>query len=48
VIANVISEEAIASGGEFKLTLAVSTNGLLWSDEKHLEFRIEDGKLLAR
>jgi hypothetical protein len=48
VLANVLSEESISSGGDFKLTLAVSSNGLSWSDERNLEFRIEDGKLLAR
>jgi hypothetical protein len=48
LLANVISEESLASGGEFKLTLAVSGNGILWSEEKTLEFQIKDGKLQAR
>lgn len=47
VLANALSEESLTSGGEFRLTLAISSNGLIWSDEKSLEFRIEDGKLLA-
>ena len=48
ILANLLSEESLASGGEFKLTLAVSGNGLLWSEEKTLEFQIEGGLLLAR
>jgi hypothetical protein len=48
LLANVISEESLASGGEFKLTLAVSSNGLNWSDERYVDFRIVDGKLLKK
>lgn len=48
LLANVVSEESLAAGGEFKLTLAVSSNGLIWSDEKSLEFRIEGGELKGR
>jgi hypothetical protein len=43
-----MSEESLASGGEFRLTLAISANGLIWSDEKSLEFRIEGGELKTR
>lgn len=46
ILANLASEESLASGGEFKLTLAISSHGHLWSDEKSLEFRVEEGKLL--
>jgi hypothetical protein len=45
VLANMISEDSLSSGGEFRLTLAVSSNGLLWSDEKALEFQVQDGRL---
>ena len=48
VLANLISEESLSLGGEYKLTLAVSGAGRLWSDEKTLEFRIEDRQLMAR
>ena len=48
LLANVISEESLASGGEFKLTLAISGNRILWSEEKTLEFQIQDGRLQAR
>jgi hypothetical protein len=48
LLTNVMSEESLASGGEFRLTLAISANGLIWSDEKSLEFRIEGGELKAR
>jgi len=48
LLANVMSEESLASGGEFRLTLAISANGLIWSDEKSLEFRIEGGELKTR
>lgn len=45
-IASLVSSEALALGGTFKLTVAVSTNTITWSDERSLEFRLEDGKLL--
>jgi hypothetical protein len=45
-MANIVSSEALALGGSFKLTFALSANGIIWSDERSLEFRIEDGKLL--
>lgn len=45
-IANMLSSEAFGLGGSFKLTLALSVNGVIWSDEKSLEFRIDDGRLL--
>jgi hypothetical protein len=48
VLANLISEESLSLGGEYKLTLAVSGAGRLWSDEKSLEFRIENGQLMAQ
>ena len=48
VVANVVSEDSLANGGEFKLTLSVSANGLVWSDEKSLEFRVEGGELKSR
>jgi hypothetical protein len=46
LLANLISEESLTSGGAFKLTLAISGNGILWSEEKSLEFQIESGRLL--
>lgn len=48
LLANVVSEESLATGGDFRLTLSVSANGLVWSDEKSLEFRIEGGELKGR
>jgi hypothetical protein len=48
LLATIVSEESLANGGEFKLTLSVSANGLIWSDEKSLEFRIEGGELKSR
>ena len=48
VLANVISEESLLLGGEYKLSLAISGAGRLWSDEKSLEFRVENGQLMAR
>lgn len=45
-LANALASEALALGGAFKLTFALSANGIIWSDERSLEFRIEDGKLL--
>jgi hypothetical protein len=48
LLANLVSEESLASGGDFKLTLAVSGNGIIWSEEKTLEFRLENGRLMAR
>ena len=48
LLANVVSEESMVNGGDFKLTLSVSANGLIWSDEKSLEFRIEGGELKGR
>ncbi len=48
LLANVVSEESMVNGGDFKLTLSISANGLIWSDEKSLEFRIEGGELKGR
>jgi hypothetical protein len=48
LLANIVSEESLVNGGEFKLTLSISANGLIWSDEKSLEFRIEGGELKGR
>jgi len=48
LLTNVVAEESLANGGEFKLTFAISANGIIWSDEKSLEFRIEAGDLKNR
>ena len=45
-LTSLLANEAMRLGGNFKLTLAVSGNGVIWSDEKSLEFKVEDGKLL--
>lgn len=45
-MSNIVASEALALGGTFKMTFAISANGIIWSDERSLEFRIEDGKLL--
>lgn len=45
-LSNIVASEALALGGSFKMTFALSANGIIWSDERSLEFRIEDGKLL--
>ena len=39
-------EQMVVDGGEFGVTLAVSTDGQIWSDEKSVEFRFEGGRLL--
>lgn len=44
-IRNFILDQAIDLGGEFKLTLAVSRDGIIWSDEKNIKFRFENGLL---
>jgi hypothetical protein len=41
-----IYEQMVTDGGEFGVTLAVSSDGRIWSDEKSVEFRFEGGKLL--
>ncbi|MCX6126509.1 MAG: hypothetical protein NTV34_17375, partial [Proteobacteria bacterium] len=46
VIQSMILSEAISLGGTFRATFAVSTNGITWSDESHLDFRIDNGLLL--
>lgn len=46
VMSSMLLSEAFSLGGDFKVTFAISTNGAVWSDEKALEFRIEDGRLL--
>ncbi len=38
--------DAIREGDEFVVTLAVSKDGLVWSDERHFNFIVRDGKLL--
>jgi hypothetical protein len=48
VLANMISEDSLSSGGEFRLTVAASGNSLLWSDEKTLEFRLLNGRLTTK
>jgi hypothetical protein len=39
-------EQMVVDGGEFGVTLAVSRDGRVWSDEKSVEFRFEGGRLL--
>jgi hypothetical protein len=46
VVSSLLLSEAISLGGNFRATLAISTNGSLWSDERHVDFRISDGMLL--
>lgn len=45
-VSSILASEALALGGSFKMTFALSANGVMWSDERSLEFRIEDGRLL--
>ena len=45
LLTNVVSEESLSAGGAFRLTIAISSNGIIWSDEKSLEFRVEAGEL---
>jgi hypothetical protein len=45
LLTNVVSEESLSAGGDFRLTIAISSNGIIWSDEKSLEFRVEAGEL---
>jgi hypothetical protein len=44
-IANLISEESLTLGGSFRLTMTISSANRAWSDEKSLEFTIENGQL---
>lgn len=46
-LTNVITEEALALGGSFRLSMTVSSVDRAWSDEKVLEFRVEKGQLRA-
>ncbi len=39
-------DQMVIDGGEFGVTLAASTDGRIWSDEKSVEFRFERGRLL--
>lgn len=41
-----VYDQMVAEGGEFNVTIAVSNDGLVWSDEKAVEFRFEKGRLL--
>jgi hypothetical protein len=41
-----VYDQMVEGGGEFGVTLAVSTDGRIWSDEKTVEFRFEKGRLL--
>jgi hypothetical protein len=45
-IQSLLLSQAVELGGSFRATFGVSTNGVLWSDENHIEFRMENGKLL--
>jgi hypothetical protein len=41
-----VYDQMVVDGGEFNVTIAVSNEGRIWSDEKSLEFRFEKGRLL--
>jgi hypothetical protein len=45
-LSNFMFDRSVASGDEFAVTLAVSKDGTVWSDERQLEFRFGKGKLL--
>ncbi|MEN9834116.1 MAG: hypothetical protein RL011_309, partial [Pseudomonadota bacterium] len=38
--------ESVKEGDEFAVTIAVSKDGLVWSDERHFGFILREGKLL--
>ncbi|MBM4251146.1 MAG: hypothetical protein FJ146_04195 [Deltaproteobacteria bacterium] len=38
--------ESVSDGDEFAVTIAVSKDGLVWSDERHFNFILKNGKLL--
>jgi hypothetical protein len=46
ILTNILLNEALSLGGDFRATFAISTNGKAWSDERYVNFHIEDGKLL--
>lgn len=44
-LSNFMLNQAVGSGDEFLVTLGVSRDGTVWSDERALEFRFEKGRL---
>ena len=40
-----VFDQAIEIGGEFRLIVGSSQDGVIWSDEKSVKFRFENGKL---
>lgn len=45
-ISNFLFDESVRSGDQLLVTLAVSSNGYIWSPERHIEFRFERGILV--
>lgn len=40
-----VYDRALASGGDFGVSLSVSSDGVVFSNERQFQFRLEDGKL---
>lgn len=45
-ISNFIFDESVRSGDQLLVTLAISSDGNIWSAERQLEFRFENGALM--
>jgi len=46
-LAGMFFDNSIDVGGEFSLNLGVSSNGRVWSDEKNINFSLENGELVT-
>jgi len=44
-LASFVFDQAVDIGGEFRLLVSVSQDGTIWSDEKPVKFRFENGRL---
>jgi hypothetical protein len=44
-ISSFVFDQAIDIGGDFRLLVGVSQDGTIWSDEKSVKFRFENGRL---
>ena len=44
-LASFVFDQAVEIGGEFRLLVGASQDGVIWSDEKSVKFRFENGRL---
>jgi hypothetical protein len=45
LVSGILASEILKAGGDFRLSLSYSYDRVHWSEEKHLDFRLQDGKL---